>query len=75
MSELMDADAILILIEEKTVERRKVFRDAVLGKKLDKIIAKLYEDLRLARVGTTVGDRTTIVKRARIERELEKLFL
>lgn len=68
-------DEILELIETKTAERRTLFGQPEAAAKVDADLAKLYDELRAVRVGVSQSGRTAIVKRARIERELEKLML
>lgn len=71
----MSEDEILEKIDEKTTARRSLFREPKKAAKLDREIAALYDRLRAARSGVDSDGRKTIVKRARIERELEKLML
>jgi hypothetical protein len=71
-----EVDKILNKLEHKSAQRRK----RLAGKSdvpLDQIeadIQRLYEELRVARARVHNGHRDGIVKRARTERELEKLM-
>lgn len=68
-------DEILEQIELKNAERRKLYGQPEAAAKIDGDVAKLYDELRAVRVGLSQNGRAAIVKRARIERELEKLML
>jgi hypothetical protein len=63
-------------IERKSKQRRKALRGEgrVSLKELDADIQELYGELRVARAQSNHGKRDTIVRNARIERELEKLM-
>lgn len=61
---------------EKTAEQRKkawAQHDAQRAQDLTARLEELYEEKRLAQARSRSGDRAKISRRARIERELEKL--
>lgn len=61
---------------DSAVEKRRRARDArdpVAVKRLDKELARLYDDLRTERARDLHGDRRTIRRRARVELGIEKL--
>lgn len=67
-------EEVLDAIDEKVKERRGLSRDLKAAARVDKELSNLYDELRQSRAAKESGDRKTIVKRARIERELEKLM-
>ena len=63
-------------IERKSAQRRKAMRgqSRETVAEHDKGMQELYGELRTARAQSRHGERDTIVRNARIERELEKLM-
>jgi hypothetical protein len=64
-------------IEKKSTQRRRALAgEGAPGdvSRLDAELSELYEELRVARARSNYGDRDVIVKRARVDRELEKLM-
>lgn len=63
-------------IELKVEERHRAWRsgDSARSTELEGEIHSLYGELRVARAQEQNGHRDMIVRRARIERELEKLM-
>ena len=53
--------------------RKEAWSKGAPTKEISQKLAELYEDLRLAKAERKNGDRSSIIKRARIDRELEKL--
>ena len=71
----MSEQAILNAIDVQTRRRRKAWseRDVATAQAAAERLEELYKDLRIARAEARSGDRESIVKRARIELELEKV--
>lgn len=63
-------------IDRATDARARAWRDRdpVEAARLTARIEELYADLRLARARAQNGDPSNIVRRARVEREIEKLY-
>jgi len=66
---------ILKRIERLSSQRREAWAEGTGdAERIAGEIDEAYAELRLVRARSRSGDRTVIVRRARIEREIEKLY-